>query len=121
MSKFTKVDSRKRRGSKTKARIKINDRPRLVVFRSSVHIYAQIVSRGEQGDLILASCSTVDKEVKPQVSGTKTEQAECVGKILAQRAKNKMIEKVAFDRSGYKYHGRIAALAKGAREEGLIF
>lgn len=118
MSKF---ESRKRRSAKTKARIKASNRPRLVVFRSSIHIYAQIVKADINGDRVLVSCSTLDKEMKPLLKGTKTEQAFQVGKKLAERAKSKSINEVAFDRSGYKYHGRIKALADGAREDGINF
>ncbi|KTC65222.1 50S ribosomal protein L18 (plasmid) [Legionella adelaidensis] len=113
--------ARKRRGSKTKAIIKSSKRPRLVVHRSSVHIYSQIVIPGEKGDQVVVSSSTLDKEVKASLKGNKSEQAMQVGKLLAQRAKDKKITEVAFDRAGYKYHGRIKALAEGAREAGLEF
>jgi large subunit ribosomal protein L18 len=113
--------ARKRRGSKTKAIILNSNRPRLVVHRSSMHIYSQIIIRNKLGDKVIASASTLDKELKSTLTGDKTEQAKKVGELLAARAKNNDIDKVAFDRSGYKYHGRIKALADGAREAGLEF
>ena len=118
---MSKREARIRRGVKTKAIIKKSTRPRLVVFRSLSHIYAQIIVRGEKGDEVLISSSTVDTEAKSGLTGNKVEQAYQVGKLLGARAKSKSIEAVAFDRSGYKYHGRIKALADGAREAGLNF
>lgn len=94
------------------------ERPRLSVFRSNTAIYAQIVD-DVQGKT-LASCSSRIKEVTSQPA-TKTEQSHQVGKLLAEKAKAAGIEHVVFDRNGYKYHGRIKALAEGAREGGLIF
>lgn len=113
--------ARKRRGLKAKAVMKHSNRPRLVVYRSAVHIYSQIVVRGEGGDVTLVSASTVDKELKSSLSGTKVEQAQEVGKLLGKRAKEKQIVDVSFDRAGYMYHGRVKALANGAREAGLNF
>lgn len=118
---MNKQHARQRRGLKAKAIIKQSSRPRLVVFRSGVHIYAQVISRSEKGDVVLASASTVDKELKATLKGNKSEQATQVGSLLAQRAKEKQVLDVAFDRAGYKYHGRIKALADGAREGGLNF
>lgn len=115
---MNKYESRKRRGSKTKARIKLADKTRLVVFRSTKHIYAQVVYNGE----VLVQSSTCDNELKTLVSGkTKLEQATLVGKLLAKRSLAKSIKDVAFDRSGYKFHGRVKALADAAREEGMNF
>lgn len=103
---------RKIRGSK--------DRPRLSVFRSLKHIYAQIIDDPE--GRTLASASTLDKEVRERIAGLKkTDQARVVGEVLARRAKARGIEKVVFDRGGYKYHGRVRSLAAGARAEGLEF
>jgi large subunit ribosomal protein L18 len=116
---MNKYNARKRRGLKTKAILRHSTR--LVVHRSNSHIYAQIVVRGEKGDEIIASASTVDKELKPKLAGTKIEEAQLVGKLLAERAKAKNVIKVSFDRAGYKYHGRVKALAEGAREAGLNF
>lgn len=116
-----KRQARTRRGLKTKAIIRLTNRPRLTVYRSATHIYSQIVVRGEMGDKVIACASTVDKELKASLTGNKCEQAEQVGKLLAKRAKERDVSEVAFDRAGYKYHGRVKALADGAREAGLIF
>lgn len=113
---LNKYNSRLRRSKKAKAMIKKSGRPRLVVHRSSQHIYGQIIVPTEQGDTVLVSCSSIEKSVREQMTGNKLDCAFQVGKILGQRAKEKKLDKVAFDRSGYKYHGRVAALAKGARE-----
>lgn len=92
-------------------------RPRLSVFRSSKHIYAQLVNDEKADTLVSAS----DLELKRTKKMKKVEIAREVGKLIAQKAKNLKIEKVAFDRKGYKYHGRIKALAEGARKGGLKF
>lgn len=117
--------ARKRRSLKTKAIIKSNEssgRLRLVINRSANHIYAQVVSAGEKGDVVHVSASTLDKTFKSAgTSGTKVEQAQRVGELLGKRAKEAGIKKVAFDRNGNKYHGRVKALAGGAREAGLDF
>ncbi|KTD23293.1 50S ribosomal protein L18 [Legionella londiniensis] len=118
---MNKYIARSRRGAKAKAIIRKSGLPRMVVYRSSKHIYAQIVTAGEQGDVVVASCSTLDKDLRTKVEGSKTEQAMQVGKSLAERAKAKNISQVAFDRSGYLYHGRVKAIADGAREAGLEF
>ncbi|MCB9493922.1 MAG: 50S ribosomal protein L18 [Desulfobacteraceae bacterium] len=93
--------------------------PRLSVFRSARHIYAQIVddSKGQT----LVSASTLDKELKGSDFENKTAAAVKIGKLVAERAKAKGIEKVVFDRNGYIYHGRVKALSDGAREAGLNF
>ena len=94
------------------------ERPRLNVFRSLEHIYAQVID--DVAGKTLVSASTVDKEVSEQVAGKKKrEQATIVGKIVAQRALDAGIQEVVFDRGGYIYHGRVKALADGAREGGL--
>lgn len=116
-----KQQARARRGLKTKAVIRHSTRPRLVVYRSGVHIYSQIIVQGEKGDHVLVSCSTLDKALRLTLKGNKCEQAHEVGKLLGLRAKEKQIIDVAFDRAGYKYHGRVKALATGAREAGLNF
>jgi len=94
------------------------ERPRLSVFRSLNHIYAQIIDDYEGKTLVAAS--TLDLRGKIESGGNK-EAAKQVGALIAERAKEKGITKVVFDRSGYKYHGRVAALADGARENGLEF
>jgi large subunit ribosomal protein L18 len=96
------------------------ERPRLSVFRSLHHIYAQVIddSRGHT----LVSASSIDSGVEARLQGlTKTEQARVVGGVLAERALGQGIEKVVFDRGGYKYQGRVKALADAARENGLEF
>jgi large subunit ribosomal protein L18 len=97
-----------------------SERPRLNVFRSLRHIYAQVIDDSREHTLIAAS--TVDREVVAQLEGlTKTEQARVVGRVLAERALSQGISQVVFDRGGYKYHGRVKALADAAREGGLEF
>lgn len=119
---MNKIKSRERRGLKAKALIKKSGRARLVVYRSGMHIYSQIITSDKQGDKVLVVCSTNDKEIKSSLNGKcKTEQSNLVGKLLGKRASEKGISQVAFDRAGYKYHGRVKALAEGAREAGLDF
>ncbi|MCS7070371.1 MAG: 50S ribosomal protein L18 [Anaerolinea sp.] len=123
MSKETikKQLGRARRKARIRARISgTAERPRLNVFRSLTNIYAQVID-DEKGHT-LVSASTLDKEVAVAVDGkTKREAAKIVGQFVAQRAKAAGITKVVFDRGGYRYHGRVAALAEGAREGGLEF
>jgi large subunit ribosomal protein L18 len=96
------------------------DRPRLNVFRSLEHIYAQVID--DVSGHTLASASTIDSEVRKQLEGkTKVQAAKLVGQMVADRAKKAGVSKVVFDRGGYQYHGRIKALADGAREGGLDF
>jgi len=113
------TDPRKRR--QRRIRMKISgtpERPRLNVYRSLHHIYAQVID--DAAGRTLVSASTVDKGIAEQVAGKKKqEQAAIVGKIVAQRALDAGIQEVVFDRGGYLYHGRIKALADGAREGGL--
>ncbi|HVL81112.1 MAG TPA: 50S ribosomal protein L18 [Actinomycetota bacterium] len=94
------------------------ERPRLVVFRSARHIYAQVID--DVAGRTLASASTLDSDLRGQ-KGPKSDSAKRVGALLAQRAKAAGITKVMFDRGGYAYHGRVASLAEGAREGGLDF
>jgi len=96
------------------------ERPRLNVFRSVTEIYAQVID--DQSGHTLASASSVDGELRAKMDGlNKTEQAKLVGQTVAERAKNKGITSVVFDRGGFRYMGRIKALADGARESGLQF
>jgi len=96
------------------------ERPRLNVFRSLKDIYAQIID--DEAGKTLVSASSIDKELRAKMDGlTKTEQAQLVGKALAERAKDKGVDSIVFDRGGYRYAGRVKALADGAREGGLIF
>jgi large subunit ribosomal protein L18 len=95
-------------------------RPRLSVFRSSKQIYAQIID--DENGLTLVSASSMEKENREKLkTGANTEAAKVVGKLLAERAKEKGIAEVVFDRGAYMYHGRVKALAEGAREGGLQF
>jgi large subunit ribosomal protein L18 len=96
------------------------ERPRLNVFRSVRHIYAQVID--DRAGHTLASASTLDVEVAKEIDGKpKAEQAAAVGKLVAERAKKAGVKQVIFDRGGYQYHGRVEALAKAAREGGLEF
>jgi len=98
----------------------IPQRPRLCVYRSLKHIYAQIID--DLAGVTIVSASTLDKEIKPQLKKTgDKEAAKIVGQVVAKRAKEKGIENVVFDRGGYIYHGRVKSLAEGAREGGLKF
>ena len=115
-----KKSSRLRRSRKTRARIRLNGAQRLCVHRTPRHVYAQIIS--PCGSKVLTSASTLDKEVKSQIKyGGNIEAAKIVGRVLAERAKKAGITNVAFDRSGFKYHGRIKALAEAARAGGMEF
>lgn len=96
------------------------ERPRLCIYRSNKHIYAQVVD--DSASITIASASTLDLELKEKVSKTwDTDAAKTVGELVAKRAKEKGVESVIFDRGGYIYHGRVAAVAEGAREAGLQF
>jgi large subunit ribosomal protein L18 len=114
------VDNRLRRARKTRAKIAELKVTRLSVHRTNMHIYAQIIAG--TGDKVLASASTVEADVRKKVkNGGNVEAAAAIGKLIAEKAKKAGITTVAFDRSGYKYHGRIKALADAARENGLSF
>jgi len=96
------------------------ERPRLAVFRSGKHIYAQVID--DSSGVTLVSCSTVDKELKSSVPKTWNKAAaQQVGEMIAGRALAKNIKTVVFDRAGYKFHGRVKSLAEGARKGGLVF
>ncbi len=116
-----KKTSRLRRARRARAKIKELGVYRLCVNRTPRHIYAQIIA--PSGDKVLASASTLDKDVRGGVDGStgNVAAAIAVGKAIAERAKSAGIESVAFDRSGFKYHGRVKALADAAREHGLKF
>jgi large subunit ribosomal protein L18 len=120
MNNLNNVNSRLRRARKTRAKIAELKMTRLSVHRTNSHIYAQIIA--ETGDKVLASASTNEVEVRKSVkNGGNVEAAAVIGKRIAEKAKAAGITTVAFDRSGYKYHGRIKALADAARENGLSF
>ena len=113
-----KNDSRLRRARRARARMRVKGVNRLSVHRTPRHIYAQVIA--PEGDKVLASASTLDSELRKGATGN-IAAAQEVGKLVAKRAKEAGIDKVAFDRSGYKYHGRVKALADAARETGLEF
>jgi large subunit ribosomal protein L18 len=117
---FDKNPSRLRRARQTRLKIRELGAVRLTVHRTNCHIYAQITS--SSGDKVLASASTIEKEVRSKLKhGGNVKAAELIGQRIAERAKQAGVETVAFDRSGYKYHGRIKALADAARAGGLKF
>jgi large subunit ribosomal protein L18 len=112
--------SRLRRARKTRSHIRYLRATRLCVNRTPQHIYAQVIS--PDGGKVLASASTIDKALRPTIkAGGNIEAAAIVGKAIAERALAVGVEQVAFDRAGFKYHGRIKALADAARENGLKF
>ncbi len=110
--------ARLRRAKRARAKISELRVDRLTVYRSPRHIYAQVISAS--GDQVLASASTVEKDLREGATGN-VDAASKIGALIAERAKAAGIEKVAFDRSGYAYHGRVKALADAAREGGLDF
>lgn len=115
-----KIQTRLRRARKTRAHIAELKMVRLSVHRSNGHIYAQIID--ETGGKVLASASTLEAEVASQIkSGGNVAAAIIVGKRIADKAKEVGVQNVAFDRSGFRYHGRVKALADAARENGLVF
>ena len=113
--------SRCRRHARVRAKVEgTTSRPRLCVFRSLNHIYAQVID--DSRSHTLTSASTIDPEIRDEIDGKKkTAQAELVGSLVAKRALSAGIEQVVFDRGGYKYHGRVKALAEAARHGGLKF
>ena len=119
---INKKENRLRRAGATRARIKLQKVNRLTVHRTNLHIYASIIA--PEGDRVLVSASTVEAEVRAQLEGKtggNIAAAKIFGDRLAENAKAAGIESCAFDRSGYRYHGRVAALAEAAREAGLKF
>lgn len=120
---MTKKEQRLRRSRQTRVRIAKQVVARLTVFRSNLHIYASVIS--DDGARVLASASTAEKEVREQLSaagkGGNVAAASIIGKRIAEKAKAAGVERVAFDRAGFAYHGRVKALAEAAREAGLQF
>jgi len=116
-----KKSARIRRARRARAKIRELGVHRLSVHRTPQHIYAQVIA--PNGSQVVASASTVDKEVRAQISGSagNAGAAKIVGKVVAERCKAAGVERVAFDRSGFQYHGRVKALADAARENGLKF
>lgn len=117
---LNKKEQRLRRSRQTRARIAKQGVARLMVFRSNLHIYARIISG--DGAQVLASASSAEKEVRTQLSnGGNVSAATMIGQRIAEKAKAAGVEQVAFDRSGFAFHGRVKALAEAAREAGLKF
>ena len=120
---MTKKEQRLRRSRQTRLRIAQQGAARLTVFRSNLHIYASIIS--DDGAKVLASASTVEADVRKELGaagkGGNVSAASIIGKRIAEKAKAAGIDKVAFDRAGFAYHGRVKALAEAAREAGLQF
>jgi len=120
---MTRIASRNAAREKRHERIRLHlegttERPRLAVFRSLSHIYAQVID--DSSGKTLAAASTLEKELRG-AKQTKTEEARVVGRLVAERAKTAGVERVVFDRAGFRYHGRIKSLADAAREAGLEF
>jgi large subunit ribosomal protein L18 len=120
-SEKAREEARKRRQRRVRAHVSgTADRPRLNVFRSLSHIYAQVID--DKSGVTLVSASSLDSELRTEMAGKKkAEQAKAVGQAVAKRALAQGLTKVTFDRGGYRYHGRVKALADGAREGGLEF
>jgi large subunit ribosomal protein L18 len=121
MAKLSRNEQRLRRHARVRKYISGSpERPRLAVFRSSAEIYAQVID--DVAGLTLAAASTLDRSLREEVKGlNKTEKSRLVGKLVAERAKDKGITTVVFDRGGFRYIGRVKALAEAAREAGLVF
>ena len=121
MAKFNRAQARLRRHQRVRKNVSGSpEKPRLSVFRSLAEIYAQVID--DEAGRTLAAASTVDQELREKSKSlTKTEQAKLVGKAVAERAKKAGIEEVVFDRGGFRYIGRVKALADAAREAGLKF
>ncbi len=121
MAKLSRAESRLRRHHRVRKHlVGTPERPRLNIFRSEAEIYAQVID--DKAGQTLASASSIDHELREKLTGkTKTEQAKMVGQLVAERAKNKGVTTVIFDRGGFRYIGRVKALADGAREAGLEF
>ena len=118
--KMSKKTARIRRGKRARMKMRELRVDRLSIHRTSKHIYAQVISAKD--NTVVASASTVEKAISSELSYTgNIEAAVLVGKLIVERAKAKGIDTVAFDRSGFKYHGRVQALADAAREAGLKF
>ncbi len=119
INKRPRKESRKARHGRVRQKVSgTPECPRLAVFRSGKHIYAQLID--DVNGTTLAAASSLDKSIKGQ-KGTFTERARMVGELAAERATGKGVTDVVFDRGGFKYHGRVAALAEAAREKGLNF
>ena len=120
MKTSKELSDRRRQRTSGKVKKSNNGRPRLAVYRSGKHIYAQIIV--DKSGATVAAASSIDKEVRSKLkTGAHVEAASVVGKIVAERAKKAGVDTVVFDRGGYLYHGRVKALAEAARQGGLSF
>lgn len=121
MSTTTRGEARERRHARVRRKLSgTADRPRLNVFRSASHIYAQVID--DRVGRTIAAASDLDKDLVEELTGkAKRDRAKVVGRVVAERARDKGITSVVFDRGGYRYHGRVQALADAAREAGLGF
>jgi large subunit ribosomal protein L18 len=121
MAKMNRSEAREKRHRRVRKNISGTSQvPRLSVFRSLNEIYAQVID--DQAGVTVAASSTIDKQLRDEVKNlTKTEQAKAVGKSVAERAQQKGVKQVVFDRGGFRYFGRVKALAEAAREAGLKF
>ena len=120
MSIGRKLEGRERRRVRIRKKVfGTTERPRLNVFRSTKHIYAQVID--DTKGVTVAAASTMAKDTRGQATGKKVDKAKAVGMAVATACKAKNIESVVFDRGGYRYHGRVKAVADGAREGGLKF
>jgi large subunit ribosomal protein L18 len=121
MSQKSRENARRQRHARVRGKVQgTAERPRLNIYRSLKHIFAQVID--DQSGRTLAAVSTIEAELRPGLAGKKkTEQAQAVGAAIAERAKAKGITRVVFDRGGYRYHGRVKALADAARAAGLEF
>lgn len=113
--------ARLRRARKARLKIQAQGATRLCVYRTPRHTYAQIIAPGAQGARVLVAASTLEKDLGCVDSGGNIKAAETIGKVIADRALKAGVTRVAFDRSGFKYHGRVKHLADAAREAGLTF
>ena len=124
---MNKRKARLRRARRTRERIKKSNKPWLTIYRTPRHMRAQILQLTRDEHLtpsitVLAAASTLEKDIREKIKGkNKVEAAKCVGKVIAERALAKKIKKLVFDRAGFKYHGRVKALADAAREGGVEF
>jgi large subunit ribosomal protein L18 len=118
---MNKKQARVRRAARARAKIRELGAFRLCVFRTPRHMYAQVIA--PSGDKVVVSASTVDKQLRDSIAGHagNAAAAAAVGKLIAERARSAGVERVSFDRSGFRYHGRVKALADAARENGLQF
>lgn len=121
MARVTREDARRKRHARVRRKVAgTAERPRLNVYRSNLHIYAQVVD--DVAGRTLVSASTLDKELRPELADlSAAERAKAVGRAVAERARAQGIESVVFDRGGYPYHGRVKLLAEASREAGLVF